>query len=148
MIERILLGNPWLAVALGVLVFAVDYYTAIYQTYFYQAGMQAFVEYQDLYKLTAEVDGVVTRRRSISGRLAAIVSVLAASILGLWWLCLRQFDRPDVFLFLIGGFVLDEAAEIIRQYRQIMVFREVQKQGGLTGKIELYAAAHPHADRL
>jgi hypothetical protein len=119
----------------GAIFFAADYYTRIYQTYLYQASAKDYIEYQDLYKLTPEFDAVIARRRIIGGRFAASMGVLMACILAVWWLCLQQSDRPEVFLFLIGGFVLDEAAEIIRQYRQIMIFREVRKTGGLTGKL-------------
>jgi hypothetical protein len=135
MLERLLLSSPWLAMALGAIILATDYYTSIYQTHFYQAGVRGYLEYQDLYKLTLEIDAVIARRRIISGRFAASVGVLVACIVTVWWLCLQQSNRPEVFLFLIGGFVLDEAAEIIRQYRHIMVWREVLKRGGLDGKL-------------
>jgi hypothetical protein len=135
MLERLLLTSPWLAMALGAIVFALDYYTSIYQTYFYQAGVKGYLDYEGLYKLTPEVEGVINRRRIISVRFAASVGVLMACTLAVWWLCLIQSNRPEVFLFLIGGFVLDEAAEIIRQYRHIMVWREARKTGGLEGKL-------------
>ena len=97
--------------------------------------MKGYLEYQDLYQLTPKFDAVITRRRIISGRFAASVGVLMVCILVVWCLCLQQSDHSEVFLFLIGAFVLDEAAEIIRQYRQIMIFREVRQTGGLTGKL-------------
>jgi hypothetical protein len=135
MLERLLLNSPWIAIGLAVLVFAANHYTAWYEAYLYQTSLKGFVEYQGAYKLTPELEALIARRRIISGRFAAWVAVLIGCTLAVWWLCLRQYDRPDVFLFLMGGFVLDEGAEVIRQYRAIMIMREARRRGGLQGKV-------------
>jgi hypothetical protein len=135
MLERLLLASPEPALALGALIFAAEYFTAIYQAHVYQTGVKGFIEYEGLYQLTPEFAAVINRRRIISGRFALRLGVLLMCIVAVWWLCLQQSNRPEVFLFLMGGFVLDEAAEIIRQYRHGMIWREVRKSGGLDGKV-------------
>lgn len=121
----------------GVGVFALEHYMAVFEAYLYQSGLKDYVVYDGLYRLTPEYQAVIARRRVISGRLLAILSVLAAGIYVAWWGLTQQLDRPDVFLLLMGGLLLNELAEISRQYRQIMFFREVRRRGGLQGRSQL-----------
>ncbi len=137
MLERLLLDSPWLSMVLGVSVFALEHYMAVFEAYLYQSGLKDYVVYDGLYRLTPEYQAVIARRRVISGRLLAILSVLAAGIYVAWWGLTQQLDRPDVFLLLVGGLLLNELAEISRQYRQIMFFREVRRRGGLQGRSQL-----------
>ncbi len=137
MLERLLLNSPWLAIVLGVIVFAADHYLAIYEAHLYHSGVKDFVVYDGLYHLTPEYQGVLTRRRLISGRWLATVGVLAVGVYAAWWGLTQQSDRSDVFLLLLGGLLLSELAEISREYRQIMFFREVRRRGGLQGRILL-----------
>ena len=122
---------------LGVIVFAAEHYTAIYEAHLYHTAVKDFIVYDGLYRLTPEYQAVLTRRRWISGRWLATWGVLAAGVYVAWWGLTQQLDRPDVFLLLMGGLLLNELAEISRQYRQIMFFREVRRRGGLHGHISL-----------
>lgn len=135
MLERLVLTSPWIAVGLAVLVYAANHYTALYEAYLYQTSLKSVIEYQGAYQLPPEVAARLARRRIISGRFVALVGALIACTLAVWWLSVRQYDRPDVFLFMLGGFVLDEGAEVVRQYRAIMIMREVRRRGGLQGRI-------------
>ena len=42
------------------------YYTAVYQTYFYQAGVKDYIEYRDLYKLIPGAGGPIGVRRILT----------------------------------------------------------------------------------
>ena len=75
MIEPDLLGNPWVAIVLGVLAYAADHYTAIYEAHLYHAGVKTWLIYDGLYKLTPEYQAVITRQRIVSGRLLAILLI-------------------------------------------------------------------------
>jgi hypothetical protein len=136
-IESTLLGNPWMAIGLNVLAFVADHYTAIYEAHLYHAGVKMLLIYEGLYKLTPEYQAAITRRRIVSGRLLAILLMLAAGIYAAWWVLTQQLGRPDVFLLLVGGLLLARVAEVSRQYRQIMFFREIRQRGGLQGRLLL-----------
>jgi uncharacterized membrane protein (UPF0182 family) len=135
-LERLLVNNPGLAVVLGVSIFVIEHYLSIYEVYLYHAGAKDFVVYNGVYRLTSEAEAVVQRRRIIGVKFAVTLAILVAGILAAWWISVQQFERPDVFLILMGGLVLVQAAEIIREYRQIMFFREARQHGGLTGRVE------------
>jgi hypothetical protein len=137
MIEPDLLGNPWVAIVLGVLAYAADHYTAIYEAHLYHAGVKTWLIYDGLYKLTPEYQAVITRQRIVSGRLLAILLMLAVGIYAAWWVLTQQLGRPDVFLLLMGGLILARVAEVSRQYRQIMFFREIRQRGGVQGRLIL-----------
>jgi len=135
MIERLLLAQPAVAAALAVAALALDYYTAVYEAWLYHASAKDFVVYEGLYRLNADVEAIFVRRRLITGRWAVTLVVLALGVVAVWWLLLRQADRADVFLILMGGLTLTPLSDALTQYRRIMFFREVRRRGGLSGRV-------------
>lgn len=128
-----LITTPWPAIILGVLAIAADQLTTLYEVYLYHTVMSGLLEYVDRYRLTPQVQAALTQHRWISGRMIVTWGLLALGIGAVWWICIQQIDRPDVFVLLMGGLVLAPTADTLRQYQQIMVFREVQRRGGLQG---------------
>jgi len=135
MSTTLLIATPWLAIGLGVIAVAVDHLTALYEAYLYHTVMKGSIDYVERYRLTPEVQTALTQRRWFGPRLLVICVVLALAIGAAWWVCVQQLARPDVFVLLMGGLVLAPTADTLRQYQQIMVFREVRRRGGLQGRV-------------
>lgn len=135
MLERLLLTQPAAAAALAVAALALDYYTTVYEAWLYQAGAKDFVVYEGLYRLNTDVEAIFVRRRLIPMRWAVTLLVLALGVAAVWWLLIRQSDRADVFLILMGGLILTPLSDALTQYRRIMFFREVRRRGGLSGRV-------------
>ncbi len=124
MIESALLNQPVTAAVLAVALLLLDHYTALHEARLYHAGLKDFVVYEGLYRF------------AMSGwRFALALAVLVVGVGAAWWLLIRQAARPDVFLILMGGLLLTPLADVLMQYRNIMFFREVQRRGGLSGRV-------------
>lgn len=69
-------------------------------------------------------------------RIVGGLLVVAAAILIAWEISVRQYDRPDIFSFLMGGLLLLEAAVALQRFRHIVLFRYARRAEGIRGKIE------------
>jgi hypothetical protein len=136
LIENLLISNVWFAVTLGALVFAAGYGLALYEVYLYHAGAKNLLVFEGRYDLEPDLLARIARRRWVNVRLAAAVVILSTAIFAVWQVCIEQYHRPDVFLFLIGGLVLLEAAADLRRFRNIVLFQQARRADGLQGKIE------------
>jgi len=133
LIENLLITNVWFAIALGALVFAAGYGLALYEIYLYHAGAKNILVFEGRYDLEPALLARLARRRWVNVRLVAAVVILSAAIFAVWR---EQYNRPDVFSFLIGGLVLLEAAADLRRFRNIVLFQQARRADGLQGKIE------------
>ena len=136
MIENLLIGNAWFALAAGVVFFTVTFYLAIYEAYLYHAGAKDYLVLEGRYEWLTAFQDIFTGRRRVSARFLAALLILALGILAAWEVCIRQYSRPDVFSFLIGGLLLLEAAAAMQHVRRIVLFRHARRAEGLQGKIE------------
>ena len=134
--DRLLVGNPWFPLALGLVAYALGYYLGIVETYLYHAGAKDYVVFHGSYELTPALQEMFAKRRYVNGRLLAALGLLAAGILAVWDVSVRQYDRADLFSFLIGGLVLVELATAIRRFRNIVSFHYARSAGHLKGKVE------------
>jgi hypothetical protein len=55
----------------------------------------------------------------------------------LWWVMVQQLQRPDALIFLMGGWLLLLGMLIIRDLRQITLFRYWRSAGGSRGHVTL-----------
>ena len=48
---------------------------------------------------------------------------------------MRQLNRPDIFLFMLGGLVLYLLADGLIEFRRVMLFRSAQRGEGIRGQV-------------
>ena len=135
MIERLIISNPWSALIVGVLAYGVGYYLGLYEAYLYHIGAKSYLVLEGDYELTPALQAAIFKRRWVNGRFLAVVFFLTVGILAMWQITIRQYNRPDVLTFLMGGLVLYEAAAGIQHLRNIVLFYYAPKSANLQGKI-------------
>jgi hypothetical protein len=52
-----------------------------------------------------------------------------------WIGLMRQLNRPDIFLFMLGGLVLYLLADGLIEFRRVMLFRSAQRGEGIRGQV-------------
>jgi hypothetical protein len=137
MIEAALLANPWYAAALVVAVYIFGYVVALYEARLYVAGVDEHILYRGGYALAREYADAWGRRRPASWRFLALLVLMAVAIPLVGQVALQRFSQPELFLAIVGGLVLVDAAESLEHLRNIALFRAVLGGDSVTGKIEL-----------
>jgi hypothetical protein len=131
MFERLFLSSPWIAAGLNVLAYVVHYYLVIYEAQLYHAAASRVMVYEGWYETSPG------RQRPISWRLIWMILTLGAFTALLWWVMVQQVQRPDALMFLMGGWLLLIGMLIIRDLRQITLFRYWRSAGGSKGNLRL-----------
>jgi hypothetical protein len=131
MFERLFLSSPWLAATLNVLAYATHYYLAIYEAKLYYAAASKVVTYEGVYETLPGV------RWPVGWRLIWMTLTLGAFTLLMWWTAVQQLQRPEVLTFLMGAWLLPLGMLIIRDLRQITLFRYWRSAGGSKGALTL-----------
>ncbi len=136
MIERLLLDNVWFAIALGAIFYIATYLLGLYEIYLYHAGAKDFLVIPNRYDLNPERQAAITQRRWFTWKFAAILIVLAIGIGAAWQIAIGQYNRSDVFAFIIGGLLLLEITDAAQRIRNIILFYYAPKSNNAKGKIE------------
>jgi hypothetical protein len=131
MLERLFLSSPWIAAGLNVLAYVVHYYLVIYEAKLYSAAASRVVTYEGLYETSPGV------RQPIGWRLVWVTLTLGTFTAIMWWVAVQQLQRSDVLAFLMGGWLLLLGMRIIRDLRQIALFRYWRSAGGSQGTLKL-----------
>jgi len=136
MIEAALLANPWYAAALIVAVYLFGYAVALYEARLYLAGVDEHIVYREGYPLAHEYADTWARRRPASWRFVALLALVAVAVPLVGQLAATRFSQPKLFLAIVGGLVLVDAAESLEHLRNIALYRAILA-GSAGGKIEL-----------
>lgn len=131
MLERLFLSSPWTAVVLNVLAYVAHYYLAIYEAKLYHVAASRVVTYEGLYDVSPGV------HLPIGWRLIWMTLTLGTFTAIMWWMAVQQLQRPDALIFLMGGWLLLLSMLIIRDLRQITLFRYWRSAGGSKGRLTL-----------
>jgi hypothetical protein len=137
MIEAALLANPWYAAALVLAVYIFGYAVALFEARLYLAGVDEHILYRGGYPLEREYADAWGRRRPASWRFLALLVLMAVAIPLVGQVATQRFSQPQLFLAIVGGLVLVDAAESLEHLRNIALFRAVLDGDSVTGKIEL-----------
>lgn len=131
MLERLFLSSPWIAAVLNVLAYVAHYYLVLYEAKLYDAAGSKIVTYEGLYEASPGV------RHPVGWRLIWVTLTLGVFTAIIWWVSLQQLQRPDVLTFTMGGWQLLLSMLIIRDLRQITLFRYWRSAGGSKGTLWL-----------
>lgn len=136
MIERLLINNVWLSILFGTIFYGAAQLLGWYELYLYHAGAKDYFVIPNRYDLNPERQAAITQRRWFTWKFAAILIVLAIGIGAARQVSIGQYNRPDVFSFIIGGVLLLEISDAAQRIRNIILFYYAPKAGNAKGKIE------------
>jgi hypothetical protein len=131
MLERLFLSSPWIAAGLNVLAYALHFYLVSYETKLYHAAASTVLVYEGMYVASSG------RPSPARWRLLWVAVTLGVFTAILWWVLLQQLQRPDALMFLMGGWLLLMVMLILRDLRQITLFRYWRSAGGSKGSLRL-----------
>jgi len=137
MIESALIANPWYAAALVATVYILGYVIALYSARLYEAGAKTRIIYRDGYPLAREYADTWQRGRPVSARFVALVVLVVAASPLVGQVATERFAQPGLFMAVVGGLVLVEAAETLEHLRNIALFRQVLGGVSVGGRLEL-----------
>jgi hypothetical protein len=136
LIEDLFKSTPWIPLTFGVISFAVDHFLTRYETHLYHAGAKRYFNIKGRYGGDTGSQDVGLWRGLMDMGLVFSVLILGGGIYAAWEFFMRQSERPEIFMFLIGGLILYESATSLRHLRTVMLFRHALRGEGLQGKIE------------
>jgi hypothetical protein len=130
-----LIVNAWLAIGLWILLYISDYVLTIATARLYAGGADQHVRYEKGLELTPIHQRDVSRLRWISPRFILIL-VLTSGALWLLWGSLvgTGYDR-QMFAFVLGAWLLLEAAVHMRHLRNLFTFCYLKHSQGVEGQI-------------
>src|SRR5262245_41066734 len=137
MIETALSSNPWYAAALVGAVYVAGYIVALHAARLYDAGAKALIVYRQGYPGAREYADTWKRCRPASLRFVALLLVVVAAMPIVGQIAVERFGRPELFMAIVGGLVLVEAAESLEHLRNIALFRQALSGVSVSGRSEL-----------
>lgn len=140
MFETLLTETPWVALALGLIVYVADYALLLYEAYLYHTSARPYLLCHDIYEFSSGRPDDPPWRRLIQPTFLLRLLVVGAGIPLVWWAAVRELERPEIVLVLVGGLVLLKAATAIRHLRQAVFYQHMRREEAVEGAIE-YAEA-------
>jgi hypothetical protein len=129
-----LTGEVWPSILVGAALFTINAALAFYASYLYHAGAMDHITYEGVYD-PPEVYG-----KPPLVRLFSIIFILKLGFVCLmtlvgWIVIVHQFNRPDIYLFVLGGLFLYQLADILIEFRRVILFRSALRGEGIRGQI-------------
>jgi hypothetical protein len=139
MLKAYLLQHIWLIVVFWVCVYCSDYYLTILGARLYRKYLSRSLAIEGSYELTPvfqkDIDALRLFSRAFTLRLVLSVFIIIA----LWWLNLLLGDLLDedlpIFIAVMGGLFLREAAVHMRHFRMIAMAYWARDPGSFTGTL-------------
>lgn len=134
MAEKIFLNQVWFTILIGAVLYITDAFLTYYASYLYHAGAKDILVYEGVYD-PQEVHGKPPLRRLLNPIFLIKLGFLCLMILASWMVVERQLNRPEIFLFILGGLYLYLLADILVEFRRVVLFRSAQRGEGIQGKV-------------
>jgi len=130
-----LIDNAWLAIGLWIMLYTSDYVLTITTARMYQGGANQHIHYEKGIELTPVHQRDVSRLRWISPRFIAILVLTSAALWLLWESLVGSGYDRQMFAFVLGAWVLLEAAVHMRHFRNLFIFCYLKHSQGVEGQI-------------
>jgi hypothetical protein len=136
MLERLMVDYAWLGIGLWLLVYLADYQLTITNARLYREGANAFLGIEGSLELTPLYQADVDALRRTSPRALAVMAILSAYLLLLWWLAVSWAGIPELYAGVLGALVLLNATAIMRHLRNLAFSWHGRKGEGLAGRLD------------
>jgi hypothetical protein len=130
-----LINNAWFAIGLWILLYLSDYVLTIATARLYAGGADQHVHYEKGLELTPIHQRDVSRLRWVSPRFLLILALTSAALWLLWESLVATGYDPQMFAFVLGAWLLLEAAVHMRHLRNLFTFCYLKGSHGVEGQI-------------
>jgi len=132
--EEIFLNHVWFTILMGGILFVVDAFLTYEASFLYHAGAKDHFTYEGIYEPSA-VHSQPPQQRLFTPIFLLRVGFLCLMILAGWIGLVRQLNRPEIFIFMLGGLVLYLLADGLIEFRRVMLFWSAQRGEGIRGQV-------------
>lgn len=134
MTEKIFLNQVWFTILMGAILYITDAFLTYYASFLYHAGAKDHLSYEGIYD-PPEVYDKPPYQRLLSPIYVLKLGFLCLMILVSWMILVRQLNRSEIFLFILGGLYLNLLADILIEFRRVMLFRSAVRSEGIRGQV-------------
>jgi hypothetical protein len=132
--EEIFLNQGWFTILTGGILFVIDAFLTYEASFLYHAGAKAHLTYEGIYE-PPEVYNKPPQQRLLNPIFLLKVVFLSLMIFAGWIVLVRQLNRPEIFIFMVGGLYLYLLADGLIEFRRVMLFRSAQHGEGIRGQV-------------
>jgi hypothetical protein len=132
--EEIFLNQVWFTILIGGILFVADAFLTYAASFLYHAGAKDHLAYEGIYDPPA-VHSKPPQQRLFTPIFLLKVGFLCLMILAGWIVLVRQLNRPEIFIFMLGGLYLYLLADGLIEFRRVMLFRSAQRGEGIRGQV-------------
>lgn len=134
--EYWLTTNPWYGVILWMMLYTSDYYLTIYSGRGFREI--AHFQFEGSFELTPQYQKDIDNLRPVSRLHLILLFAYSLLLLVIWWITRTApfgIDLAWAYPFYLGMLLLVEVAIHLRHLRNVMLIREVRKNGGIEGQV-------------
>ena len=125
--------SPWPGVILWIILYTSDYYLTIYAARgFREIGHFRF---EGSYELTPQYQKDIDNLQPVSRLHIVLLFAYSLLILIIWWITRLSVYLEWSYPLYLGMFLLLEVAVHLRHIRNILLIREIRRNGGVDGEI-------------
>jgi hypothetical protein len=125
--------SPWYGILLWIILYTSDYYLTIYCARgFREIG---HLQFEGSFELTPQFQNDIDKLRPVSKLHITLLVIYSIVILILWWITHLTSYLIWTYPFYLGMFLLLEVAVHMRHLRNVVIIREIRKNGGVEGQI-------------
>jgi hypothetical protein len=132
--EYWLTTSPWPGVILWIILYTSDYYLTIYSARgFREVG---HFQFEGSFELTPQYQKDIDNLKPVSKLHIILLIAYSLLILVIWWITKLSFYLQWAYPLYLGMFLLLEVAVHLRHLRNVVLIREIRKNGGVEGEIK------------
>jgi hypothetical protein len=132
--EEIFLNQGWFTILIGDILFVVDAFLTYEASFLYHAGAKDHLVYEGIYEPPA-LHSKPPQQRLLNPVFLLKLGFLSLMIWVGWIGLVRQLNRPEIFLFMLGGLYLYLLADGLIEFRRAMLFRSAQRGEDIRGQV-------------
>jgi hypothetical protein len=131
--QYLLATSPWYGIILWMILYTSDYYLTLYSARgFREIGR---FQFEGSFELTPQYQKDIDHLRPISKLHIALLFAYSLLILIVWWITRLSIALQWAYPLYLGMFLLLEVAVHLRHFRNILLIREIRKNGGADGQL-------------
>ena len=123
MFEQFFENYWWPGPLLWIAVYISDYMATVISARLYRRQAKDHLVFDGSFELTPQFQKDIDSLRWVSPRFLIMLVLTSLILIAEWWLSRQEPFGPGMYMFILGGFILMEAAVHMRHFRNLFLFR-------------------------
>ena len=136
MLHDLFVEHVWIAILFYVILSILDYRLSLLGLRWFRKGADAHYDFGGSYELNPPFEEDIEAQRPVSLRHLVSLARGVVIIAAVWWFTARADRLEDVYVGVVGFFVLVLVPVLIRHVNNLALFRFVALRGGVEGRVE------------